>query len=442
MSAARFDKATLPSRHNTVGIEMASQRMQYYGMGLKAEDLEQPIVGVVSAWDGSAAAGDAPLEVAAAAEGGVWSGGGTPRQFATVADGGSVEGLMVGRELVADGVELTVRGHSYDALVGVATSELGIAGLMLAAARLDLPCVIVPLVGPAWGSSAKDVAMARAAESLRLALPAGDDPAPPAARGATSGREVTDRLAAGSGARSLVTAASIGAAAEAILAAGGSADLLLHLVALAHECGLPLGLEELAPASGPGRSVGFLRGELAPRGALWSAPADSPLRRSGAARVFDDEEAAAEWVAGGAWEAGTVLAIRGLGPRGGPALPWLSRLAAALDDGGAPDEALLITDARCPRLETVATITAVTPEAALGGPLAALRDGDRVEVDAEAGRLEAQLTSAETPPRPGPDLAPQASRVLEKYVRMVGPAVEGAVTHPGAAGELVRYRDL
>lgn len=439
MSTTRFDKSTLPSRHNTVGIEMASQRMQYYGMGLKAEDLQQPIVGVVSAWDGSMPAGDAPLEVAAAAEGGVWSGGATPRQFATVADGGSTEGLLASRELVADGVELTVRGHCYDALVGIATSELGITGLMMVAARLDLPSAIVPLVGPEWSSGAGDEAMARAAEELGFALPAAEHDGAPAL-GTAGGREVTDRLAAGAGARSLVSIESLTAAAAAALAAGGGADPLLHLVALAHECGVPLDLEELVARLNRAPALAFLRGSLAPEGALWSAPESAPPRRQGTARVFDEEAAAAEWVASGAWQEGTILVVRGQGPRGGPAMPKLGLLTEALSGGAVPAGALLVTDGRFQRPDDVAAVTAVTPEAAAGGPLARLRDGDPVEVDAEAGLLDGGTDGS--PGAEPPPLSPQASRVLDKYVQMVGPAVAGAVTHPGAAGERVRYRDL
>jgi dihydroxyacid dehydratase/phosphogluconate dehydratase len=415
----RFDKARLPSRHATSGITLAPQRTLYYGMGLSADDIARPLVGVVTAWAGTAPAGDAPLEIAAAAEASVWSAGATPRQFATVADAGADAGLLVGRELVADGVELTVRGHSYDALVGVAAGEEGLAGLMLVAGRLDVPTALVPLVGPEWEPTPEAAALAAAAEELRLG-PGSGEPA------RAAGALVAERLAAGTGARDRIDAGSLARAAAAALGTGAAPDVVLHLLALAHECGVAVRAEDLVTGD-----AAVIHGTLAPDGALACGPATE-----GRARVFEAEDAAAAWVAAGGWEAGTVLAVRGLGPRGAPGMPRLRRLAAAIAAAGAPSGALLVTDARLPRIVGVATVCAVTPEAYAGGPLARLADGDRVVL--AAGVLNAAVSGSAVGTR---DEAPPAP-ALAKYRRFAGPAMSGAVTHPGAAGEVVRYREL
>ncbi|MFN3288405.1 MAG: dihydroxy-acid dehydratase, partial [Sphingomonadaceae bacterium] len=145
-----FDKSRLPSRHVTVGPERAPQRAFLYAMGLTAEDIARPLVGVVSCWNEAAPCNTALDRQARVAKEGVTAGGGTPRQFTTitVTDGIAMghEGMkssLVSREVIADSVELTVRGHCYDALVGIAGCDKSLPGLMMAMLRLNVPSVFM-----------------------------------------------------------------------------------------------------------------------------------------------------------------------------------------------------------------------------------------------------------------------------------------------------------
>jgi dihydroxyacid dehydratase/phosphogluconate dehydratase len=407
--------APLPSRHVTEGMHNALHRIYFHAMGLGEAEIHRPMVGVVAAWDGAAEAGEAPLHVATAAQDGVWAQGATPRQFATIADDERAGGAatLVGRELVADSVELTVRGHCYDALVGVSASANALAGLLLALCRLDVAGLVVPLAGTGE--------LAAIAETLGLAPPGA---AGARTRGALSalareaGRETARRLEAGETARRVVTAQRLRRAA-AELADPGHA---VHLAAIATECGLAWDVEALVGA--PAR---WVRGTLAPDGALVGAVGGTPV--SGPARVFDDEERA---LAAG-WSAGEVLVVRGQGPAGAPGLRRLDRLAAELATAPAP--ALVVTDGRLHPVGGVPVASLVTPEAAAGGPLATLADGDAVTLGAT---LDAAIRAGREAARPTPPTTP----VLAKYASLVGPATGGAATHPGARAERRRYADF
>jgi dihydroxyacid dehydratase/phosphogluconate dehydratase len=415
---------TLPSRHVTAGMSNALNRIYFHAMGLTREQIARPIAGVATAWHSSSAAGELPLRVARAAEAGVWAGGATPRQFATVASPGTgpLRAGLVVREVVADSVELTIRGHNYDALLGVAADPLALSGLMLAMCRLDVPSVLVPLSGAAFGEQGRELALA--AEALGLALPGAAD------AGATlksalaaadaAGAELGRRIAEGASARGFVDEDALVAAANGLSDPG----LAVHLAALASECGIGLTLAELLPSR-------WVTGSLAPGGALVTGRVRAA---SGAARVFDGEPAACEWLDGGGWPAGTVVVIRGAGPAGGHGMPALDGFATAAARVGAPAGALLVTDGMAAPIAGVTGVCAVAPEAAAGGPLAGVRDGDAI-------RLGASLDAE--PPREGA----AATRVplvpvLDKYRRAVGPAAGGATTHPGAAAETVRYAEL
>jgi dihydroxyacid dehydratase/phosphogluconate dehydratase len=433
----RFDKSAMPSRHVTEGTFAAPQRAFYYAMGLEADDIHRPLVGVVSAWDGASPAAEAPLHVAEAVESGVTAGGATPRRFATMAAGGPSS--LITRELVADTVELTMRGHSYDAVVGVAATPAAIAGLMLVACRLDVPAVVLPLTAPSLVTDVDTLAMAACATAVGLAsAPAPTDATPSgmAAAGRRAGHRVTALLGDGRSARSLVTAASLRGGAIALARAGAPADLGLHLVALAAECGLDVDLADVVASMATVRSdVAWATGTLAPDGALVEGIA-SPVRA--AAKVFDDEPAAAAWVAAHGWPAGTAIVVRFQGPRGGPGLPRLSALdtATAVAPG-----CLLVTDGRPPSVPGLTTVGLVGPEAAGGGPLARLRDGDTLELDGAARRIGVVEDLDARTPAAAPPRAP-LPRSWMKYARLVGSARNGAVTHPGAGAEVIRYGDL
>jgi dihydroxyacid dehydratase/phosphogluconate dehydratase len=408
-----FDKARLPSRHVTEGIFAAPQRAFYYAMGLEAEDIHRPLVGVATAWDGASGAADVPFAVAEAVEAGVSMGGATPRKFATVADdagaGGESGRLLISRELVADSVELTVRGHSYDAIVGIGSSSLGIAGLIMGACRLDIPAVIVPVVSDALGSEGDAFAMARAAEALGL-TPPGTDASPASARAA--GTRLAELIGAARSARSIVTA-------EGLRAAAADPSVAIHLAAIASECGIDLDLSDFGT---------WVSGSLAPEGALVEGFA-SAVR--GRAAVFDDEASACAWLERDP-ALGTIVVVRFQGPAGAPGMRRLDDLARLVKPG-----AVVVTDGRMPRVDGVVTVSAVGPEAAAGGPLSQLRDGDAVALD---GTLDVTTSfDGRTPAAPPARALP---RTWSKYSKTVGPARGGAVTHPGARGERMRYVDL
>jgi dihydroxyacid dehydratase/phosphogluconate dehydratase len=439
MSASKVERG-LPSRYVTEGLNTALNRIYFHAMGLSQDDLERPIIGVASAWDGASASGSMPLRGATKAQGGVWAAGGMPRQFATIADDVVAESL-VGRELIADSVELTVRGHSYDGLLGVTSSVAGMAGLLMVMCRLDVPAALVPLVGPAVESGADALSLAAAAHELGLAaplpdpLPAGLEPLLGPAHAA--GGAVMAMLDAGRSARSGVTAESLERAAAAIGRSGGNPDLILHLLAIANECGVDVDPAALAAAVDAAAEPGvrWCGGSLASDGALLVGdPTLAAL--DAAARVFDDPDEALEFAASG-WAEGTAIVVRGVGPVGGPGAPRLDRLLDGLADLALPAGAALITDGRLRPLPGLLAFSCVGPEAAADGPLAALRDGDRIAFSPEAATLDAEPTGSQRAAEP-----PWRSARLEKYAAVVGPASAGAVTHPGARAETVRYLDL
>jgi dihydroxy-acid dehydratase len=155
-----FDKSNLPSRHSSAGPERAPHRSYYYAMGLSADDIARPFVGVVTTWNEAAPCNIALGRQAQAVKRGVAKAGGTPREFTTitVTDGiamghQGMKSSLVSREVIADSVELTVRGHAYDALVGLAGCDKSLPGLMMAMVRLNVPSVFM-YGGPANGRDA------------------------------------------------------------------------------------------------------------------------------------------------------------------------------------------------------------------------------------------------------------------------------------------------
>ena len=150
MDAKVFDKSKLPSRHTTVGADRAPQRSFYYAMGLDAEDIAKPFVGVVTTWNEAAPCNISLSRQAQAAKKGVERAGGTPREFTTitVTDGiamghAGMKSSLASREVIADSVELTVRGHCYDAILGIAGCDKSLPGLMMAMIRLNVPSVFM-----------------------------------------------------------------------------------------------------------------------------------------------------------------------------------------------------------------------------------------------------------------------------------------------------------
>src|SRR6202000_2570979 len=202
------------------------------------------------------------------------------------------------------------------------------------------------------------------------------------------------------------------------------------------------------PANKPmlptGGGVG-LRGNLAPEGAIVKVAGMEVLRFSGPARCFDGEEACFEAVKNRTYKEGDVLVIRYEGPKGGPAMREMLSTTAALYGQGMGNKVALITDGRFSGATRGFCIGHVGPEAAVGGPIGLLQDGDIIEIDAVEGTLNAKLTDAELAERKTkwqPRATNHTSGALWKYAQQVGPAVDGAVTHPGGAHEKQCYADI
>jgi dihydroxy-acid dehydratase len=568
-----MNKEHLPSRHATSGPERAPHRAFYYAMGLTAEQIAQPLVGVVSSWNEAAPCNIALKRQAEAAKRGVTAAGGTPREFTTitVTDGiamghAGMKASLPSREVIADSIELTVRGHCYDALVGIAGCDKTLPGLMMAMLRLDVPSVFLyggsilpgryqerdvtvldvfeavggyaagrvsldeltalekvacPGAGSCGGQYTAN-SMAYVSEAIGLALPG--SASPPAAwesRDAyaeRSGEVVMQLVRDGLRPRRIVTRRALENAAAVVAATGGSTNATLHLPAMAHEAGIAFDLFDVAevfkrtpliadlkpggkylakdvhdiggvsiilkvlldggflhgdcltvtgrtlaenledvrlpddqqvvvPVSAPlsptGGLVG-LRGNLAPDGAVVKVAGMKQLGFRGPARVFDSEDACFAAVMARAYAPGDVLVIRYEGPRGGPGMREMLSTTSAIYGQGLGEQVALITDGRFSGATRGLCIGHVGPEAALGGPIGLLRDGDVVVIDAEAGRLDVELSEEELAARRATWTAPEpafGSGALWRYAQTVGPARYGAVVHPGGAGEKAVYGD-
>ncbi|MDZ4740295.1 MAG: dihydroxy-acid dehydratase [Alphaproteobacteria bacterium] len=570
----KFDKSKLPSRHVTEGPARAPHRSYYYAMGLTAEDIAKPFVGVVSCWNEAAPCNIALMRQAQSVKAGVKEAGGTPREFCTitVTDGiamghQGMKSSLVSREVIADSVELTVRGHCYDAIVGVAGCDKSLPGLMMAMVRLNVPSVFMYggsiLPGKFKGKdvtvvdifegvgqhaagkmSAEDLfdleihacpgagacggqftanTMACVSEAIGLALPySAGPPAEYQSRdsyGTASGKAVMELIARNIRPRDIVTRKSLENAAVVVAATGGSTNAALHLPAIAHECGIDFDLFAVAeifkktpyladlkpggrfvakdmyeaggvpmllktlldggflhgdcmtvtgktlaenlrdvrfdpaqqvmrPVSNPlsptGGVVG-LRGSLAPDGAIVKVAGMSNLKFRGPARCFDSEEEGFAAVQERRIKRGEVIVIRYEGPKGGPGMREMLSTTAALYGQGESEHFALITDGRFSGATRGMCIGHVGPEAALGGPIGLLRDGDMINIDAEKGLLDVELSAEELANRKAawkPRTTMYTSGVLHKYAQGVGPARAGAVTHPGGKGESHVYADI
>jgi dihydroxy-acid dehydratase len=568
-----FDKSRLPSRHATVGPERAPHRAFLYAMGLTSEEMARPLVGVATTWNEAAPCNIALGRQAQSVKLGVKEGLGTPREFTTitVTDGiamghSGMKSSLVSREVIADSVELTVRGHAYDALVGLAGCDKSLPGMMMAMVRLNVPSVfmyggsILPGVFKGKHVSIQDVfeavgkhsagamndaeldalervacpsagacggqftanTMACVSEAIGLALPgSAGAPAPYESRdqyAVESGRAVMRLLASGIRPRDIVTRKALENAATVVAASGGSTNAGLHLPAIAHEAGIAFDLHDVAaifkrtpyiadlkpggrylakdmfqaggvqallkalfdggfihgdcmtvtgrtmaenlasvvvsadqdvilptskPLSPTGGVVG-LRGNLAPQGAIVKVAGMARQRFEGPARCFDSEEAAFAAVQRGDYRDGEVLVIRYEGPRGGPGMREMLATTAAIYGQGRGEKVALITDGRFSGATRGFCIGHVGPEAAVGGPIGLLRDGDVIAIDAVAGTLDVRLEVAELDRRRAewqPRRHEFQSGTLWKYAATVGDAEKGAVTHPGGLAETHVYAD-
>ena len=574
MQARTIIKDRLPSRHVTEGPSRAPHRSYLYAMGLTKAQIHQPLVGVATCWNEAAPCNIALMRQAQAVKKGVAAAAGTPREFCTitVTDGIAMghEGMkssLASREVIADSVELTMRGHCYDALVGLAGCDKSLPGMMMAMVRLNVPSIFLyggsilpgtfrgeqvtiqdlfeavgkhsvgamsdddldeleqvacPSAG-ACGAQFTANTMATVSEAIGLALPySAGAPAPYEIRDrfcAAAGEAVMDLLHANIRPRDIVTRKALENAATVVAASGGSTNAGLHLPAIAHECGIEFDLHDVAevfrrtpyiadlkpggryvakdmfeaggipllmktlldhgflhgdcltvtgrtiaenleavrwnprqdvvraadtPISPTGGVVG-LKGNLAPEGAIVKVAGMAELRFSGPARCFDSEEACFEAVAKRAYQEGEVLVIRYEGPRGGPGMREMLATTAALYGQGMGAKVALITDGRFSGATRGFCIGHVGPEAAVGGPIGLLRDGDVITIDADQGTLEVALSDDELAERRAawsPRENGFGSGALWKYAQTVGPAEKGAVTHPGGAAEVRAYADV
>jgi dihydroxy-acid dehydratase len=567
-------KGNLPSRHATEGPERAPHRAFYYAMGLTTEQIHQPFVGVASCWNEAAPCNIALMRQAQVAKKGVAAAGGTPREFCTitVTDGiamghQGMKASLPSREVIADSVELTVRGHAYDALIGIAGCDKSLPGMMMVMCRLNIPSIFIyggsilpgtfkgqpvtiqdvfeavgkysvgamsdddlevleqnacPSAG-ACGAQFTANTMATVSEAIGLALPySAGAPAPYEIRDRfcmMAGEQIMDLIKQRLRPRDIVTREALENAAAVVSASGGSTNAALHLPAIAHECGVKFDLFDVAevfkrtpyiadlkpggryvakdlfeaggvpllmktlldhgylhgscmtvtgrsvaenlkgvrwndaqdvvrPADRPllatGGVVGLV-GNLAPDGAIVKVAGMSTLKFSGPARCFDGEEACFEAVKQRAYKEGDVLVIRYEGPRGGPGMREMLATTAALYGQGAGSKVALITDGRFSGATRGFCVGHVGPEAAVGGPIALIRDGDMIRIDAERGTIEVNLSEAELARRKAgwqPRPSEFNSGYIWKYAQQVGSARNGAVTHPGAAAEASCYADI
>ncbi|WNO52475.1 dihydroxy-acid dehydratase [Stakelama saccharophila] len=570
----KFDKTRLPSRHVSVGPERAPHRSYYYAMGLSEEDIAKPFVALASAGNDSAPCNTTLNAQADAAREGVTAGGGTPRRFntITVTDGiamghQGMKSSLVSREVIADSVELSVRGHCYDALVGFAGCDKSLPGMMMAMLRLNVPSIFVyggsilpgrfddrdvtvvdvfEAVGQhaagncplqelvalekvacpghgACGGQFTANTMACVGEAIGLSLPNSNMvPAPYASReeiAIAAGAQVMELVAANLRPRDICTREAFVNAARVVAATGGSTNAALHLPAMANEAGIAFDLFDVAeifkstpyiadlkpggryvakdmheaggvymlmktmlsggyldgncmtvtgrtlgenidrvtwnpdqkvihdiktPLSPTGGVVG-LRGSLAPEGAIVKVAGMKRLQFEGPARVFDCEEDAFRAVEDRDVAEGAVIVIRYEGPKGGPGMREMLATTAALYGQGMGEKVALITDGRFSGGTRGFCIGHVGPEAAAGGPIALVEDGDVIRIDAQAGTIDLDVEDTVLKQRRANWQNPvndYQAGALWRYSQNVGSACKGAVTHPGARTERHVYADI
>jgi dihydroxy-acid dehydratase len=474
---------------------------------------------------------------------------------------------LVSRDVIADSIELTMRGHCYDAMVGLAGCDKSLPGVMMAMVRLNVPSVFMyggsimpgthrgrdvtvldvfeavgkhaagdmsdeelleleqhacPGAGACGGQFTANT-MACISEVIGLAIPhSAGAPAPDEERDEyayKSGLAVVDLIRRQLRPRDIVTRKALENAAAIVGATGGSTNAALHLPALAHEAGIDFPLEEVAaimrktphiadlkpggryvaldvhriggvpviikalldggflhgdcltatgnsladnhrdvvfptdqdvvrPTSHPISPIGgvvALKGSLAPEGAIVKIAGMRQLRFEGTALVFDCEEDAFAAVDARAYKPGDVIIIRYEGPKGGPGMREMLSTTSAIYGQGMGDKVALITDGRFSGATRGFCIGHVGPEAAVGGPIALVENGDRIVIDADTGTIDLHVPEATLAARRAA-WTPRAhnfnSGALWKYAQTVGPAHLGAVTQPGAKAETHVYADI
>ncbi|HMQ30692.1 MAG TPA: dihydroxy-acid dehydratase [Chloroflexaceae bacterium] len=541
------------------GKSRAAARSYFKAIGFGDADLGRPIVGIANTWIETMPCNYTLRELAASVKEGVRAAGGTPMEFNTVAvsDGITMgtQGMktsLMSRDMIADSIELMGRAYMFDAIVALVACDKTIPGAAMGLARLNVPGLMlyggsimpgvyrgreitIQHVFEAIGANAagrisdeelkeiEDVAcpgpgacggqytantMATLFELVGLA-PMGSSSIPAvdprkAEEGVRAGRVVMDLLRRGVRPRDILTRAAFENGIASVAATGGSTNAVLHMLALAHEIGLELeiddfdrisnrtplyvdlmpggrftavdvdraggiqliarrlieaghldgaamtvtgrtlaeeaasavetpGQEVIRPVGQPLKPTGglvILKGSLAPEGAVVKVAGHERPFHKGPARVFDSEEDAMSAVLTRQIQPGDVVVIRYEGPRGGPGMREMLGVTAAIVGQGLGETVALITDGRFSGATRGLMVGHVAPEAARGGPIAALRDGDEVTIDIEGRRLELALTPDELAARMA-DWQPPAPRftwgAMARYAACVSSAAKGAV---------------
>jgi dihydroxy-acid dehydratase len=540
------------------GPDRAPARAMLRATGLSDADIAKPLVAVVHTWSNVSPCNLNLRDLAAAACDGIRAAGGTPIEFNTIAvtDGiamgtPGMRASLVSREIITDSIELAVDGHSLDALVVLCGCDKTIPAAAMALARLNIPGVALyggsiahgrldgrsitvqdvfeavgahgagklsaeklcqveksacPGAGACGGQFTANT-MAMVLTALGLSPLGLNDIAAtdPAKRDAAfrCGELALDCLNQQRLPRDVLTPTAFRNAARLVAATAGSTNAVLHLLAIAHEAGVALTLEDFEHASRDtpviadlkpggrytaveltqvggaglvaaamraggllddaptvtGRSLfaeldvaaptlqgqdvvrpahaplkprggySILYGNVAPDGCVLKLAGQGRLRHEGPARVFDSEEQAFAAVQAGAIQAGDVVVIRNEGPAGGPGMREMLAVTAALVGRGLGNDVALITDGRFSGATHGFMVGHIAPEAARGGPIALLREGDRVVIDAESRTLSTDAPLDARRAEWQPAAAKTVSGVLAKYAKLVGSAAEGAVTH-------------
>ena len=537
------------------GPARAGARAMWKAIGLTDEAIARPLIGIANTWTEITPCNWHLRALAEQVKIGVREAGGTPLEFNTivVTDGiamgtSGMRASLVSREAVADSIELVVRGHLFDGVVAISGCDKTIPGTVMALARLDLPSLMLyggsiaagryrgeaitlqevyeavgahaagnitdeelreiedaacPGAGACGGQfTANTMSVATAflgiSPMVGNEVPAMDPRKPAAARRA--GERVMELLREGRTAREFLSREALRNAYASVSATAGSTNAVLHLLAIAHEAGSELTLEDLdeigaatpvltdlkpggrftapdmetaggmrllasrlrelglvtdaptvsgdslfeladAAPDRPGQEVirpagqpvkprgglAILTGSLAPEGCVLKLAGHDKTRHEGPARVFDSEEAAFAAVQEGRIQPGDVIVIRYEGPQGGPGMREMLGVTAAVIGRGLGDSVALITDGRFSGATYGFMICHVAPEAAAGGPIGLVRDGDRITIDLDSRRLDVEMPDADSRVAAPPESEFRVG-ALAKYARAVSSASRGAVT--------------
>lgn len=539
------------------GYSRAAARAMFKGTGLKDADLEKPLVAIANTWTEVTPCNFHLRRLAEKIKEGVRAAGGTPIEFNTIAvsDGISMgtQGMkssLISREVIADSIELVVRGHMFDAVVALSGCDKTIPGTIMALARLNIPSLMLyggsiapgrfqghdvtiqdvfeavgafaagkmtqaeltdledhacPGAGSCGGQFTANTMSIAAALMGISPVGANEIPATDARKDAAAfdcGRIVMDLLRKDVRPASIITRPALENAFAAVAATGGSTNAVLHLLAIAREAGVPMNLADfdrisartplladlkpfgkfVAPdleraggerliahrlqeagllqdaptvsgktlfaAAGefretkdqqvvrplknpikPHGGIAILHGSLAPEGCVVKLVGTERLKQTGPARVFDSEEAAFEAVQAQKIKAGDFVVIRYEGPKGGPGMREMLGVTAALIGQGLGGSVALITDGRFSGATHGLMVGHVAPEAAAGGPIALLRDGDAITIDVNERRLDVEANLIERKKTWQAPAREKPTGVFAKYARLVSSASEGAVTN-------------